>query len=95
MRYGSLVISTSPGASASSGILVEDRAHGHRQRVDVAGRAGDRLGDHPAAPVEHGVGEVAGLAHDRAERRPLQGLGLLVDGGDQALPEDLQLDRVE
>ena len=48
----------------------------------------------PAA-VEHGVGEVAGLAHDRAERRPLQRPGLLVDRGDQALPQDLELDRVE
>ena len=59
------------------------------------GCAGDGLGDHPPAAVEHGVGEVAGLAHDRAEGRALQRLGLLVDGGDQALPEDLQLDGIE
>ena len=76
-------------------VLVEDRRRGAGERVDVAGRAGDRLGDHAAATVEHRVGEVAGLAHDRRERGALQRPGLLVDRGDQALPQHLELDRVE
>ena len=83
--------STSESVGYSSRIA----AAAARQRVDVAGRAGDGLGHHPAAPVEHRVGEVAGLAHDRAEGGPLQRLGLLVDRGDQALPQHLELDRVE
>ena len=76
-------------------VLVEDRGRRPGERVDVAGRAGDGLGDHPAAPVEHRVGEVAGLAHDGRERGPLQRPGLLVDRGDQALPQHLELDRIE
>ena len=76
-------------------VLVEDRRRGAGERVDVAGRAGDGLGDHPAAAVEHGVGEVAGLAHDRRERGALQRPGLLVDRGDEALPQHLELDRIE
>ena len=76
-------------------VLVEHVGGADRQRVDVAGRAGDGLGDHAAAPVEHRVGEIAGLAHDRAERGPLQRSRLLVDGGDQGLPQDLELDGVE
>ena len=76
-------------------VLVEHRRRRPGERVDVARRAGDGLGDHPAAPVEHRVGEVARLAHDRRERRPLQRLRLLVDRGDQALPQHLELDRVE
>ena len=39
-----------------------------RQRVDVAGRARDCLGDHAAPPVEDGIREIAGLANDRTER---------------------------
>ena len=76
-------------------VLVEDVDDGHGEAVDVTGRAGHGLGDHPAPPVEHAVGEVTGLTHDRAERRSLKRFGLFVDGGDQALPEDLELDRVE
>ena len=67
---------------------------GGGQRVDVAGRAGDGLRHHAAAPVEQRVGEVAGLAHDRAEGDALQRLGLLVDDADQVAPEDLELDAV-
>ena len=93
--YGSLVISTSPRPSESGG---------YSSRIAVAARASELMwpgvpvtacATIRPAPVEHGVGEVAGLADDRAERRPLQRPGLLVDRGDQALPEDLELDRVE
>ena len=76
-------------------VLGEDVGDADRQRVDVAGRAGDGLRDHATAAVEHGVGEVARLADDRAERGALQRACLLVDRGDQALPQDLELDWVE
>src|SRR5258705_4705543 len=61
----------------------------------MARRAGDGLGNHAAALVEHRVGQVAGLADDGRERCPLQRPGLFVDGGDQALPQHLELDRIE
>ena len=76
-------------------VLVEDGRGAERERVDVAGRAGHRLRHHPGPAVEHGVGEVAGLPDDRAEGGPLERLGLLVHRGDQALPQDLELDGVE
>ena len=93
--YGSFVISTSPGANESGGYSSRIAAARERERVDVAGRAGHRLRHHPGPAVEHGVGEVAGLPDDRAEGGPLQRLGLLVDRGDQALPQHLELDGVE
>src|SRR6185437_10251637 len=43
---------------------------------------------------EHRGGEIAGLAHDRAEGDAFQRLGLLADRADQVAPEDLQLDAV-
>jgi hypothetical protein len=76
-------------------VLGEDVGDADRERVDVAGGAGDGLRHHPTAAIEHGVGEVARLAHDRAERGALQRTSLLVDGRDQALPQDLQLHGVE
>jgi hypothetical protein len=66
--------------------------HPGRHRVDVARRAGDGLGDHAAAPVEHAGGEVAGLAHDRRERRAHERGGLLVDRGDQPVPQNVERD---
>ena len=75
-------------------ILVEDIAGRDGEGVDVPRRAGDRLGDHAAFPVEERVGEIAGLAHDGTERRSLQRLRLLVHRVDEARPENLQLDRV-
>ena len=76
-------------------VLLQDVDDRHGQAVDVPRRSGDRLGDHAPAAVEHGVREVAGFAHDRAERRALQRAGLLVHRGDEALPADLEFDRVE
>ena len=91
--HGSLVMRMSPGLSLPSNRLVQGLAGGG-QRVDVAGRAGDGLGDHAAARVEQAAGQVAGLAHDRAEGDPLQRLGLLADDADQVRPEDFELDAV-
>ena len=76
-------------------VHVEDRRCSPRERVDVPGGARDGLGDHPAASVEDGVGQVARLTHDRRECGPLQSAGLLVDGGDQALPQHFEFDRIE
>ena len=67
---------------------------GDRQRVDVAGRAGIGLRHHAPAPVEQCAGEIAGLAHHRAEGDALQRLGALIDDADQVGPEDFQLDAV-
>ena len=67
---------------------------GERQRIDVAGRAGIGLRHHAPAPIEQRAGEIAGLAHDRAEGDALQRLGPLVDDADQVGPEDFELDAV-
>ena len=64
------------------------------QGVDVSRRAGNRLGHHAAPLVEHRVGQVAGLAHNGAERGPLERPGLLVHHRDERLPQDFQLNRV-
>ncbi len=56
---------------------------GHGQRIDVPGRAGVGLGEHPAAGVEKAAGQVSGFTHDRTEGDPLQGLGLFADDADQ------------
>src|SRR5213594_3362134 len=77
-----------------------ERARGqevlHRERhgVDVPGRARHRLGDHEAATVEDTRREVARLAHDRGEGRPLERRGLLIDDADEAVPADLEGNRV-
>ena len=95
MRYGSFVMRTSPGSRLSGGYSSQHGRGATRQGVDVARRAGDGLGDHAALAIEDAVRQVAGLPDDRAERGTLQRLGLLVDGGDQTLPEDFELDGVE
>ena len=55
----------------------------------MAGRAGDRLGEHPALQIEHPGGEIAALAHDRAEGGAQERRRLLLDHRDQALPHHL------
>ena len=55
----------------------------------MAGRAGDRLGEHPALQIEHPGGQVAALAHDRAEGGAQQRRRLLLDHRDQPLPHHL------
>ncbi len=75
--------------------LGEDVGGADGQRVDVAGGTGDGLGHHAPTLIEDGVGEVACLSHDRTEGRALECPSLLVDGRDEALPENLELDGVE
>ena len=58
---------------------------GHR--IDMAGCAGHRLGDHPPARVENAGGKVAGFAHRLAEGRLDQAARLLLDDGRQAVPQ--------
>ena len=67
---------------------------GDRQRIDVAGRAGVGLRHHAAAPVEQRTGQIAGLAHHRAEGDALQRLGALGDDADQVGPQDFEFDAV-
>ena len=75
--------------------VVEKMLHRFGHRVDMAGRAGHRLGVHPPVEPEDAGGEVATLAHDRAERRVHQSLRLFFDDRDQAVPHDLQSDGVD
>ena len=72
----------------------EEMVHRRGQRVDVAGRPGHRLRHHASAPIEQGVGEIAGLANDRRKGDPLQCLRLLADDADQIAPDDLKFDAV-
>ena len=72
----------------------EEVDHPGRHRVDVPRRAGDRLGDHAPLTVEHPRREVAGLADDGREGRAHERSGLLVDGGDQPAPEDVEGDLI-
>src|SRR5918998_762513 len=75
--------------------LPQEVVHARGHRVDVAWRARNGLGDHPASPVEHPGGEVAGLPHHAREGGAHQRARLLLDDGDQAVPEDLEQDRIE
>jgi hypothetical protein len=61
--------------------------------VDVARRAGYRLGQHAAVEVEDAGGDIAAFTHDGAEARAHQCLGLFLDDGEQAVPHDLPFDR--
>ena len=63
-----------------------------RHRIDVAGRAGDGLREHPPLAVEDAGGKVAGFAHDRREGGAQQRLALLLDDRDEPVPHDLALD---
>ena len=67
-------------------------AGGHR--IDVARGAGQRLRHHAAAPVEDTAGEILRVADDGAEGGAHQRDLLLVDDGEQAVPEDFENDRV-
>ena len=52
-------------------VLVQHLLRTDGERVDVARRAGDGLGDHVGAAVEHARAEVARLAHHRRRARHL------------------------
>ena len=69
--------------------LLEKERDRRGHRVDMARRAGDRLGEHAAPQVEDPGREVAGLAHGGRERRADDRLGLLLDDGDQPIPQHL------
>ena len=62
-----------------------------RKLLDEMPARRDRLRDHPAFTVQPRGGQVARLAHHRAERDALQGAGLLADHADQVGPQDLEL----
>ena len=75
--------------------VVEKMLNRFGHRVDMAGRAGHRLGVHPPVEAEDAGGEIATLAHDRAERRVHKSLRLFFDDRDQTVPHDLQSDGVD
>ena len=77
------------------GVAGEEVLHRDGHGVDVARRAGHRLGEHPALGVEDAGGEVARLAHGGAEGGAQQRLRLLLHHRDQAVPHDLRLDLRE
>ena len=56
----------------------EKMFHRCRHGVDMAGRAADRLRDHPPLGVEHAAGQVLAFAHDGAEGGADQRVLLLV-----------------
>ena len=64
-----------------------------RHGVDMAGRAGHRLGQHAALGVIDAGREIARLARDRAEGGAQQRLRLLLDHRDEPVPHDLRADR--
>ncbi|MNI13424.1 hypothetical protein D3C73_666520 [compost metagenome] len=71
--------------------IADEVTDGFRHRINVAGRAGDRLGDHQAAAVEDAGGQVARFTHAGGERRADEGDGLFFDDGDQPVPHDLHV----
>jgi len=71
--------------------MADEMLHRLRHRIDVTRRAGHRLRQHAALPVEHAGREIAALAHDRRERGAHQHLRLFLDHRDQAVPHDLQV----
>ncbi len=71
------------------GMTLQEFPYGRGHGVDVTRRAGDRLGQHVAARVEHAGREIAGLPHDRGERGAHQGLGLLLHDGQKPVPDQL------
>ena len=71
---------------------LDEMAHRFRHGIHMARRAGHGLGQHIALEIEDSRREVAGLAHDGAEGRAQQSLGLLLDHGEQPVPHDLAPD---
>ncbi len=90
---GSLVSSTSPGCRLSTGWRCRKKPTLAAIALTWPGRAGHRLGQHPPAPVEHAGRQVTRLAHRGGKSRPHQRLRLFLDHGQQAVPDDLGLDR--
>ncbi len=72
--------------------LAQEVADAFGHRIDVAGRAGDRLCHHASREVEYAGREIAGFAHGGGEGGADHRLRLLFDHGDQAIPHDLAMD---
>src|SRR6516165_1152872 len=72
--------------------MTDEVRDGRRHGVDMAGRAGDGLRQHPPLAIEDAGRQVARLAHDGGKCRAQQCLRLLLDHGDEPVPHDLQLD---
>ena len=72
--------------------VVDEMADRFGHGVDMAGRAGDRLGQHAAFAVEHPGGQIARLAHAGRKGGAHQGAGLFLDHRDQPVPHDLHVD---
>ena len=68
---------------------------GTGHRVDVPRGAGHGLRDHAAAQIVDPGGEVARLAHDRAERGAQYRLRLLLHHRDEAVPHHLPVNRLD
>ncbi len=71
--------------------IADEVTDGFRHGVDMAGRTGDRLGDHQAAAIEDAGGQVARFTYAGRESRADEGDGLLFDDGDQPVPHDLHV----
>ena len=73
----------------------EEVLHGPRHRVDVPRGAGHRLRDHAAPQIVDSGGEIAGFAHDRAERGAQNRLRLLLHHRDEPIPHHLPVNRLD
>ena len=73
---------------------LQEMTHAGGHGVDVAGSAGERLGDHVAAGVEDPAGQVLGLADHRREGGAHERDLLLVDDRKQPVPEHFQSEDV-
>ena len=74
---------------------LQEKTDARRHRVHVPRRACHGLREHPTAGVEDSGRDVAGLAHRGGKRSAHQGLRLLLDHRQQAVPQDLRVDAVQ
>ena len=74
--------------------MANEMVDGRRHGIDVAGRAGHRLGQHPPLRIEHAGGKITAFPNDRAERRSKQRGCLFLDHSRQAMPHDLKANGV-
>ena len=74
-------------------IAGEELAHGGGHGVDVSRGSGNCLGEHAAGGVEHAGRQIARLPHHGGERGAHQCLRLLLDDGQQAVPDQLGFQR--
>ena len=86
---GDVVVTLAHGCGGEFG---QEVAHRFHHGVDVAGGAGDGLGEHSALQVEDAGGEIARLTHRGGEGGADHHLRLFLDHRDEAVPLDLALD---